>query len=127
MIFVIRTECIYHFCFTVVATQGAKGPGGVIVRPGQDVELLCTFGRSSTTRHEVKWIINHNFYGVNALSGSILANYSADTNNNNLLVQNIVMNDDRNDTEHRCVVVNAGTIEILNNSDPTFLYIAGKY
>ena len=37
------------------------------------------------------------------------------------------MNDDRNDTEYRCVIVISGTTTILSNSDPTYLYVAGKY
>ena len=72
------------------------------------------------------WIIHHNFYGVSALNNSILPGYGADLNNNNLLVQNIMMNDSRNSTEHRCVIVISGTTRIVNSSDPTFLHVAGK-
>ena len=110
--------------FTVAAQEG---PGIVIAHPGQDVELLCTVAIPSTTQHTVAWIINHNFYGINALINGILPGYSVDLVNNDLLVQNIVMNDRRNDTEYQCVIVMSGTTTILNSSDPTFLYVVGKY
>ena len=113
--------------YLTVAAQKAKGPGIVIAHPGEDVELLCTLGIPSSTQHATEWIINHNFYSVNALVNDILPGYSADVNNNNLIVQNIVMNDRRNDTEHRCVTVISGTRTTVNGSDLTFLYVAGKY
>ena len=112
------------YIFTVAAQES---PGIVIARPGQDVELLCTLGIPSTTQHTVAWIIDHIFYGVQSLINGILPGYSVDVNNNNLFVQNIVMNDSRNDTEYRCVIVMSNTTTILNSSDPTFLYVAGKY
>ena len=73
------------------------------------------------------WKINQAYYGVNALHNGILVGYSADIHNNNLVVLNIVMNDRRNDTEYQCVFVLSGTMTIVNSSDTTFLYIAGKY
>ena len=114
----------YYFCFTVAAQEG---PGIVIARPDQDVELLCTLAIPSTSQHVVAWLVNHILHGVNALSNGILSGYSANVLDNNLIVQNIVMNDSRNDTEHRCVIVISGTTTIVNNSDPTILYVAGKY
>ena len=112
------------YIFTIAAQEG---PGIVIAHPGQDVELLCTVAIPSTTQHTVVWIINHNFYSINSLNGGILPGYSADVNNNNLIIQNIVINDRRNGTEYQCVIVMSGTTTILNSSDPTFLYVAGKY
>ena len=100
------------------------GPGIIIAHPGQDIELLCI---PSTFQYVAAWIINHNFYGVYALNNGILPGYRADVNNNNLIVENLVMNDDRNDTEYQCVVVISGTTTVLNIGDPTFLYVAGKY
>ena len=111
------------FFYLTVAAQ--EGPGIVIAHPGQDVELLCTLGIPLNATHTVGWIINHVFYGINALSNGILPGYSADVHNNDLIVQNIVMNDDRDDTEHQCVIRDATTT--LNTSDPTFLYVAGEY
>ena len=112
--------------YLTVTVAAQEGPGIVIARPGQDVELLCTLGTPSTSQHAVAWIINHVLRGVNALSNGILPGYSANVVNRNLIVQNIVMNDHRNDTEHRCVIVIAGTTTIVNDSDPTILYVAGE-
>ena len=113
------------FFYLTVAAQ--EGPGIVIAHPGQDVELLCTLDVPSNATHTVRWIINHNHYGVNALNAGILSGYSADLLNDNLIVHNIVMNDVRNDTEYQCVIIIVGTTTIVNSSDPTILYVAGKY
>ena len=68
-------------------------------------------------------------YRRNALRNGILAGYRV--NGNNLLVQDIVMNDDRNDSDYRCAIVPAqGMItlaDIIIASDPTILYVAGEY
>ena len=109
--------------YLTVAAQ--EGPGIVIAHPGQDVELLCAL-RLLYGTHTTVWIIDHNFYGVNALNGGILPGYSADLISKNLIVQNIVMNDRRNNTEHRCAIAIFGTT-IVNISDPTFLYVAGEW
>ena len=87
---------------------------------------MCTLGLPPTNQHVPTWIIGHILYGVQALSGGILDGYSADINNN-LIVENIVMNDRRNDTEYQCVFVLSGTMTIVNSSDPISLYVAGKY
>ena len=102
------------------------GPGIVIAHPGQDIELLFTLGKPSTTQHAIAWIINHRFYSVNALRAGILPGYSADVNNSNLIVQNIVMNDVRNNTEYQCVIVISDTRTIVNTCDRTVLNVAGK-
>ena len=109
----------------VVIAQEAKGPGIVIVHPaGQDVELLCSVATPGAVQAGVTWIINFNQYGVNSLSGGTLDGYSADITNSNLIVKNIVMNDDRNNTEYKCVIIMSDMI--VNDSDPTFLYVAGE-
>ena len=54
-----------------------------------------------------------------SLSNSILNGYSADINSSNLIVKNIVMNDNRNNTDYRCVIIMSDTI--TDDSDPTFL------
>ena len=113
--------------YLTVAAQEAKGPGIVIARPGEDVELLCTLGIPSTAEHATAWLINHIPHGVQSLINGIVGDrYSADANNNNLIVQNIVMNDDRNDTDYQCVIVMSGTMTVVNSSDPTILFVAGK-
>ena len=103
-----------------------EGPGIVIVRPaGQDVELLCRVAKPGTPQAGVTWIINLKKYNVTSLSNGILDGYSADINSNNLIVKNIVMNDNRNNTECRCAIIMSDTI--TEDSDPTILYVAGEY
>ena len=102
-----------------------EGPGIVIVHPaGQDVELLCTVMTSND--EAVAWIINHmGPHGVSALLNGIVDGYSA--NGNNLIVENIMINDDRNNTEYQCVIITQDTTTILCKSVPTILYVAGEY
>ena len=103
-----------------------EGPGIVIVRPdGQDVELPCSVALPGTVQPGVAWIINYNRYNVASLSSGTLDGYSADINSSNLIVKNIVMNDDRNNTEHRCSIIMSDMK--TEDSDPTFLYVAGEY
>ena len=109
--------------YFIVAAQ--EGPGIVIGHPGQDVELLCTV-MTSNDNEAVSWLINHGGpYGVNAIRNGIWTGYSA--NENNLIVESIIMNDERNRSEHSCVIVTQGTKTILRQSDPTILHVAGEY
>jgi len=65
-------------------------------------------------------------YGINALLNGLVPGYSANVDNANLIVENIMMNDGRNGTEYRCVLFNnMGTR--LNESDLIILYVAGEY
>ena len=112
-------------CVTVAAQ---KDPGIVIAHPGQDVELLCNVTESSTTLTE-GWLENSmGLYRINALRNGILTGYSA--NDNNLIVENIMMNDSRNGSEYRCVIVPSQGLltfdDIIDESDPTILYVAGE-
>ena len=116
-------------CKFSVTAQHSHEPGIVIAHPGQDVELLCTV--TPLRRNETAaWIINHVAYTVQGLRNGILTGYSS--NGSNLIIENIIMNDDRNDTEYSCVTVWA-TIspprlsDILVESDLTILYVAGEY
>ena len=103
-----------------------EGPGTVIVHPaGQDVELLCSVAMPGRVQTRITWIIGFNDYGVNSLISGVLPGYSADLNSSNLIVKNITMNDNRNNTEYTCVMTISG--EIVNDGDTTFLYIAGEY
>ena len=106
------------FCqFIVVAAQ--EGPGIVIAHPGQDVELLCTVNPLNV--RSVAWYINHaGPFTAQQLHDGLLPGYSV--NGTNLTVENIMMNDSRNDSEYRCVIMNT-----MIESDPTFLYVAGEY
>ena len=108
--------------FTVAAQEG---PGIVIAHPGQDVELLCTVN-VTLTNEIVEWLVNNmGPYGINALHNGILAGYTTTPGSNNLIVENIMMNDNRNDTEYQCVIVSQGTIQ--RRSDRTFMFVAGEY
>ena len=72
------------------------------------------------------WIINHGTpNAVSGLRNGIVAGYNA--NGNNLIVKNITMNDDRNNTEYQCVILTQGTTTILRQSGPTTLYVTGEY
>ena len=111
--------------FTVAAQQG---PGIVIAHPGQDSELLCNVTPSGG--QAAAWIINNVAYSLQQLYNGILTGYS--TNGNNLIIENIMMNDDRNGTVYICVTVSSTVsqptfTDIIDESDPTILYVAGEY
>ena len=112
--------------FILHAVTAQEGPGIVIVHPaGQDVELLCTIMISNVSE-ATAWVISNGApYRSNALLNGIVDGYSA--NGNNLIVENIMMNDDRNTTEYQCVIITVGTTTILRQSNRTFLYVAGEY
>ena len=70
-------------------------------------------------------------YRINALHNGILTGHSATLDSNNLIVENIMMNDVRNGSEYRCVIVPAYDMitvaDIIDESDPIILYVAGEY
>ena len=117
----------YNLCWFSVTAQ--EGRGIVIAHPGQDVELLCNVTPSDG--QTAAWVINNGvLYTVQQLHNGILTGYS--TNGNNLIIENIMMNDDRNDTEYSCVTVPStasqpSTANIIDESDPIILYVAGEY
>ena len=114
---------VLHIYVVAIAQEG---PGIVIVHPaGQDVELPCSVAIPGADQIGVTWIINFNQYGVSSLANGILDGYSADINSSNLIVKNMVMNDIRDNTEYRCVIIMSD--RIVNDSDPIFLYVAGEY
>ena len=112
-----------------ISVTAQQGPGTVIAHPGQDVELLCTVTPSDS--QTAAWIVNDvGPHTVQQLHNGILAGYS--TNGNNLIIENIMMNDDRNDTEYSCVTISStvsqpSLVDIIDESDPTILYVAGEY
>ena len=76
------------------------------------------------------WLVNHmGPYGVNALRNDILTGHTAALDSNNLIVENIMMNDVRNGSDYRCVIIsyNTSVQHILRESGPTLLYVAGEY
>ena len=122
--FLLIFICIRLYWFTVAA----QGTSIVIAHPGQDVELLCTVTPSNGLT--AAWIIYHVLYTVQLLHNGILAEYS--TNGNNLIIENIMMNDDRNGTEYSCVTIPSTVSQpslshIIDESDPTILHVAGEY
>ena len=55
-----------------------------------------------------------------------LTGHTANVKNGNIIVKDITTNDPRNNSEYRCVIKLQGTSTTLNESDPTFLYVAGE-
>ena len=64
-------------------------------------------------------------YGITSLLNGILTGYTSTLGSNNLIVENVMMNDDRNDTVYQCVIVLQDDT-IQRQSDQTFLYVAGE-
>ena len=120
--------CIFYF---IVGTQETKDSTIVIAHPlGQDVELLCGL-RQPSENETVVWRIRRLIaLGINALVNGILPEYSADLHSNNLIIKNIVVNDDRNDTEYQCVIMIPGSSLseelIRERGDEITLYVAGE-
>ena len=118
--------CIFGY-FTVTAQEG---PGIVIAHPGQDIELLCTVTPSGTTNQIAAWVIDNVLHTVQQLRDDILTGYG--TNGNNLIIENIMMNDDRNATEYSCGIVSSTVsdptiVNIIDESNRTILYVVGEY
>ena len=91
---------------------------------------MCTVTLSENQTAKAAWVIDNVVYTVEHLHSGILTGYSS--NGNNLIIENIMMNDDRNGTEYICGTVpntaSQPTIgNIIDESDPTILYVAGEY
>ena len=114
------------FLFVVLAQQGSST---VTAHPGQDVELLCTV--TPLGNQTAAWIINNGrVYTVQQVHNGIVTGYS--TNGINLIIENIMMNDVRNNTNYKCgtipnTVRNPTFTDIVDESDPIILYVAGEY
>ena len=115
-----------NVCKFSVASQ--ERPHIVIAHPGEDVELLCSLASISNNTVFVAWMINRLVtpYGINSLHNGLLDGYSATLVNTNLIIKDIKLNDDRNGSEYRCVILQ-NEIPILHESDPIILYVAGEY
>ena len=118
----------YLLYFAVTAQQA---PGIVIAHPGQDIELLCNITPSGSG--SVAWTINHRGpYGLNTIHSDIAPGYTINLGSNNLIVENIMMNDDRNGSKYQCVIVatessmNITMTEITQRSNTIILYVAGE-
>ena len=88
---------------------------------------MCSIASESTNDATVGWLINHlGPYGLNALHNGQVPEYSTYLDKTDLIIENIMMNDDRNDTEHRCILkllVQNTTIR----GDPILLIVAGEH
>ena len=109
--------------YTVAASQER-----VVVHPGQDVELSCSFGETTESKQSIGWLVNYQGpYGVNSLRSGLQDGYSAHIDSTSIIILNIMMNDSRNGTEYQCVTMNANMM-IQASSDTIFLfYVAGEY
>ena len=134
MKFVIA-KLIMFLHFTVAAQQDERHTIIAIVRPdGQDVTLPFGLRQAVIGRDErPAWLLGvlQYPYGVTSLINGILTGYSADLHNNNLIIKNIRMNDNRNDTEYQSVIGTLGTVpgtlNVVESGNVTILYVAGKY
>ena len=59
---------------------------------------------------------------MNALHNGQVPGYSTYLDKTDLIIENIMMNDNRNDTEYRCVIIQNTMIR----SNATTLYVTGK-
>ena len=76
---------------------------------------------------ETAWLVNNmGPFGADALFNGTLTGHTANVDNRNIIVKDITTNDPRNNSEYRCVIKSQGTSTTLNESDPTFLYVAGE-
>ena len=114
-----------------IVAAAQEDPYIVIAHPGQDVELLCTVTVTSGDQRAA-WLMNFmGPYRLNSIRGGILGGHTGHLGSNNLIVENIMMNDGRNGSDYRCVIVPARVgltfADIIEESNPTILYIAGEY
>ena len=79
------------------------------------------------------WVINDGIpHGLSAIQGNIISGYNATLGSNNLIIENIKINDDRNGSVYSCVTIPSGIsnpsmADVINESDPTILYVAGEH
>ena len=91
---------------------------------------MCTVTPSKSG--SVAWIIDHRGpYGVNTIHSGIVPRYTINLGSNNLIVENIMMNDERNGSEYQCMIAAAENsmnpmTEITQRSNTIILYVAGE-
>ena len=100
-----------------------EGPGTVIARPGQDVELLCNITGSGAPL----WRINGILYSSNQLFTGQLGGHNVSLIDGNIIVENVMINDDRNGSVYICLrsseTIGAPNIE----SNPFTIIVAGEW
>ena len=70
-------------------------------------------------------------YGLSAIRSNIAPGYTNNLGSNNLIIENIMISDNRNDSEYQCVIItvmrgNNAVTEITQRSNATTLYVAGE-
>ena len=118
------THCFCCKIFILLLTVSAQVFEDIVIgRPGQIVTLLCSIASESTDDATVGWLINHvGPHGVNALLNGLVPGYNVNLDDTaDLIIENIMMNDHRNDTEHQCMILQNTTIR----DDPIVLYVTG--
>ena len=118
---------VHYRYFIVVAQQGFST---VIAHPGQNVELLCDVTPSGNG--SVAWMINNRGpHGLNSIHNGILPGYSNNLGTTSLIIKSIMMDDDRNDTEHQCVIGISDTdtmiLQPVERGNVIILYVAGEW
>ena len=116
-----------HYRYFIVVAQ--RGFSIVTAHPGQDVELLCDVTPSGNG--SVAWMINSMVpHGLTAIRNGIVPGYTNDLHTTSLIIKSIMMNDDRNNTEHQCVIgvsdAETMTLQPVERGNVTILYVAGE-
>ena len=95
----------------------------IVHAAGQDV-LLSYHLRQPSSGETPAWKIDLTSWGVNSLANGLEAGYSADGVNNDLIIKNITMNDDRSGTWYQCVILRSGAV--VESGNITILHVAGE-
>ena len=117
-----------HYCYCIVVAQ--QHSSTVIAHPGQDVKLLCDVTPSGNG--SVAWVINDREpHGLSAIHNGIVSGYTNDLGSNNLIITSIMMDDDRNNTKHQCVIATPrvgtpNTLKAIESGNVTIIYVAGE-
>ena len=121
----IHLPFIIAKCLACYFTVGAQVISDVVIaRPGQNVILSCSVASMSTNDVTVGWSIDHaGPYGLSALYNGQVPGYSASLDKTDLIIENIMMNDYRNETEYQCVILQNTAIM----GGFYFLIVAGTY
>ena len=114
----MNLEHLYVYTLIAIFTVGAQD---IVAHPGQDVELPCDV----TGAGVIAWQINGSSpaHILNDLFMGVVAGHNV--SGRNILVEDIMMNDVRNGSQYRCLV-------LKNRPDPdiegnlTILYVAGE-
>ena len=122
--------CVCVFCCITVAAQNDVEQRITVHPAGQDVELMYTLRQPFQSNESAGWIIHHSIpRGISFLVNGGERGYSADLLNNNLIIENIIMNDSRNESEYQCVITRTDGFndQVVERGDIIILHVAGEY